>query len=230
MADDRQMPLALGAANSLDGDDLIVTPSNQAAASLIGAWPHWSAPLAVIVGPPGSGKTHLAAIWKMVSDAHAMACPWLPDDDDRQAAAAGRPILCDGLVRDGLDEAGLFHMLNAMRGGGGTMLITARQTPGQWQLATPDLSSRLRAAMVAMLDLPDDALLRAVAVKLFADRQIVIDPSVVDYIVARMDRSLAALIGIVDRLDQAALARKSAITRPLAAQVLRAAQSGNLDC
>lgn len=218
---DRQMLLDLGRAPSLTREDLIVTDANRDAAALVDRWPEWASPFAVIAGGPGSGKTHLASVWRSVSGAHAMADPQRPSAVDLDAAQAGTPILCDGLTPDGLDEAAFFHLLNAVRGAGGSILITAETAPSGWSLATPDLMSRFRAATVASLGLPDDDLLRAVAVKLFADRQVSVDPAVVAYLLPRLERSLSALANIVVRLDAVALARKMSITRPLAAEVLR---------
>lgn len=224
MAPDRQLPLDLDRPPSLTRDDLIVTDANRAAATLVDGWPQWPAPFAVIVGPAGSGKTHLAAVWQAVADAHVLADPLRPDGVDLDAAQDGRPILCDGLACEHLKEAAFFHLLNAVRSAGSTILITTSSSPAHWPLQTPDLLSRFRAATIAELGLPDDDLLRAVAVKLFADRQIAIEPQVVDYLLPRVERSLPALADLVDRLDKAALARKGPVTRPLAADVLRAAE------
>ncbi|CAJ1391675.1 unnamed protein product [Effrenium voratum] len=218
---DRQMLLDLGRAPSLTREDLIVTDANRDAAALVDRWPEWASPFAAVAGGPGSGKTHLASVWRSVSGAHAMADPRRPSAADLDAAQAGTPVLCDGLAPDGLDEAAFFHLLNAVRGSGGSILITAETAPSGWVLATPDLASRFRAATVASLGLPDDDLLRAVAVKLFADRQVAVDPAVVAYLLPRLERSLSALADIVVRLDEVALARKMSITRPLAAEVLR---------
>ncbi len=229
MTGDRQLLLELGGRASLDDADLIVTPANAEIARLIDAWPEWSAPLAVIIGPPGSGKTHFATVWQSKSGARALADPRAPLPADLRAAEAGQPVLCDGLSPEALDETALFHLINAVRSGDGTMLLTTHSAPAQWSLRTPDLASRLRAATVAHLQMPDDALVRAVAIKLFADRQVTIDPAVIDYMVPRIERSLATLGRIVDRLDRAALARQSRITKPMVAAVLDEAGTGNLD-
>lgn len=218
---DRQMLLDLGRAPSLTREDLIVTEANRDAAALVDRWPGWASPFAVITGGPGSGKTHLASVWRSKSQAHVLTDPPRPTAADLDAAQAGTPVLCDGLTQDGLDEAAFFHLLNAVREAGGSILITAETAPSGWTLATPDLKSRFRAATVASLALPDDDLLRAVAVKLFADRQVTVDPAVVAFLLPRLERSLSALAAIVVRLDEVALARKMSITRPLAAEVLR---------
>jgi chromosomal replication initiation ATPase DnaA len=120
-------------------------------------------------------------------------------------------------------ETALFHLHNLMAQAGGLLLITAAAPPRDWGLGLPDLASRMQGAALARLDPPDDALLSAVLAKLFADRQIAISPALIPYLVARMDRSMAAARDLVARLDAAALARGQAVTRALAATVLDSA-------
>jgi chromosomal replication initiation ATPase DnaA len=219
--DDRptQLPLGFGLDAGHDADDLVVTGANEAAARLIGAWPAWPSPVVVLTGPPGSGKSHLAAIWRSrsgatVLDAAAIGVPVL---------ARGQAVLVEDADRAGIDEAGLFHLVNAVLAGGGTLLVTARTAPAAWGLRLADLASRLRAATLVEIAAPDDALLAAVIVKLFADRQVAVEPQVVRYLVHRMDRSLAAAMRLVGRIDALSLERKSRITRALAAEALEAA-------
>jgi len=120
----------------------------------------------------------------------------------------------------GLTERALFHLLNAARARGASVLITAHAIPSDWGLTLPDLVSRLRAAQPAFLGPPDDELLKRVMVKLFADRQIEVEPGVLDYLVTRMERSFAAATRIVDALDRESLARGRRVTRALAAELL----------
>ena len=103
--------------------------------------------------------------------------------------------------------------------------MTAQRPPDLWGLATPDLVSRLRLAPLLRLEAPDEALLRAVLVKLFVDRQLVVESNVVDYLVLRLDRSLGAARQLVDALDRASLADHRRITRPVAAETLAALSS-----
>jgi chromosomal replication initiation ATPase DnaA len=120
-----------------------------------------------------------------------------------------------------LDERALFHILNLARQTGGHVLIAAELDPAHWPVKLPDLASRLRALPVARLDPPDDALLRGVLVKHFADRQVAVEEPVISYLMLRMPRSLEAARATVAELDQLALAEKTAVTRALAARVLQ---------
>jgi chromosomal replication initiation ATPase DnaA len=126
----------------------------------------------------------------------------------------------DRAAADAATEEALFHLHNLLLAGDGRLLLTGRTPPAHWPIALPDLKSRLAATATAALDAPDDALLAAVLVKLFADRQIAVAPPLVAYLVPRIDRSFAAAHAIVDRLDRAALSEGRSVTRALAQRLL----------
>jgi chromosomal replication initiation ATPase DnaA len=198
--------------------------ANDAAVSLIDRWPDWPSPVVVLAGPTGSGKSHLGAIWREMSAAAEL---------DRRGigeavalAEQGTPLFLDDADAGGLDETGLFHALNAVRAAGSSMLITARRFPAAWGVALPDLASRLKAAATIEIGEPDDELLAGVIAKLFADRQVEVEPHVVQYLVRRIERSLATAIRVVDRLDRIALEEQTRITRALAAEAVGALDEG----
>jgi chromosomal replication initiation ATPase DnaA len=220
----RQLPLDLAAPAALGRDDLVPGRSNADALSMIDRWPDWPAPVLVLAGPAGAGKSHLAAIWRARSGATALAADRL--GDEALAAASRGPVLVEDPDAAAIDEAGLFHLLNALRSAGHHLLITSRRFPASWPVALPDLVSRLRAAATVEIGEPDDALLAAVMIKLFADRQVEVEPHVVQFLVRRMERSLSTASALVDRLDRAALERKSRITRALAAEIVSAMDAG----
>ncbi len=214
----KQLPLELALRPAMSRDDLIVARSNQPAVELVDQWPGWLAAVAVLAGPSGSGKTHLAAIWAEKSGAICL---------DPQALgnlsllnAAPRPVLIEDIDAAPFNETGLFHLINSLRQSGNTLLITARRPPQYWQLALPDLISRLTSAALVNIEAPDDALLSAVLAKLFSDRQVSVDASVISFLVNRMERSLAAAADIAGRLDRLALERQVRISRSLAAQIV----------
>lgn len=225
----RQIPLNLEHQPGYDRDDLIVTPSNRAAVELVDRWPNWRTPVVVLAGPTGAGKTHLAEVWRAATDAllvHPKAIA-----AETVAGAAERPVLIDDIGDELFDETGLFHLINSVRqhaaqGPGPSLLMTSRHRPASWKVKLPDLASRLKAATVVEIAEPDDLLLSGVIHKLFADRQVSVEPHVVSYLVSRMERSLLSAIQLVDRLDRAALEQKTRITRTLAAQVLSQTDDG----
>ena len=223
-AEPRQIPLDLAHTTGLSRDELVVSKSNSAAVSLIDSWPHWPANFMIVAGPPGSGKSHLASIWA----ARAGAARLVTGDVPQAAAAleAGANVLIDGIGETAFDETALFHLINGVRQGGGSLLITTRRWPSAWKVALPDLLSRLKSAPTIEIAEPDDSLLSGAILKLFADRQLMVDPNVVSYLVSRIERSLATAQSVVERLDKAALESKSRITRQLAATVLTQMDQG----
>ena len=216
----QQLPLALDHSVSRSRDDLVVSPANKRAVSLIEQWPDWPSTVVVLVGPEGSGRTHLAAVWRKLADARSMLSSSIAEGTADLGAQTA--VLIDDADAGGLDEVGLFHLVNHLRTQGGYLLLVARTTPMDWGIRLPDLRSRLVAASLVTLDPPDEALLSGVVAKAFADRQVEVEPHVIQHVVRRIDRSLPTALAAVNALDQAAMQGKRRITRAFAAEVLEA--------
>lgn len=224
MSAGRQMVFDLPARPALGRDDFFVSPANRLALAQVDAWPAWPDRRLAVSGPGGSGKTHLVHVWAARAGARILPAASLRSLDLARLPArvalaiedVDRPA--DGSAAEA--EEALFHLMNHLAAGGGSLMLTGRTPPAQWRVDLPDLASRLNAAQVARLDPPDDALLSAVLIKLFSDRQIDVAPDLITYLLARMDRSFEAAEALVMRLDVAALARQRPITPRLAAEVL----------
>lgn len=201
-------------------EDFLVSPSNEQAWTIFERWPEWPGRMLLLLGPTGAGKSHLAAIWAQRARARVLSAASLPLADLPAVAASGA-VLVEDADRAPLAEAELFHLINLVQAGQGYLAITARAWPDAWGVKTRDLLSRLRLAPAIEIGEPDDPLIRAVLVKLFLDRQLVVDTSVVEYLAVRIERSLDAARQVVDMLDKEALAAGRPITRPMAAEVLR---------
>jgi DnaA regulatory inactivator Hda len=219
-----QLALDLKLAPQYSRADFLVAEANQAALAAIERFPEAAGAAMALVGPEGSGKTHLAHIWR-----DRVGATFLPTDDlpaavERQAVAGQLALVvideAQAIAGDATGERALFHLLNLNREQGGALLLAAREAPARWAVQLPDLKSRLSAMPTATIGAPDDALLGAVLVKLFADRQVVVGEEVIGFLLGRMERSLSAARSIVARLDALALEGKRAITVPLAAQVV----------
>jgi chromosomal replication initiation ATPase DnaA len=219
----KQLAFDLPLHPSYGREDFLVSPSNEHAYASIESWPDWPHNVLLLIGPRGSGKSHLAAIW--ASAAHAWTVDVSDVTGDKVPHLVSNGALAIEDVDRGLrDEAALFHLLNLARERRAFLLLTCEAPPDRWGIATPDLLSRLRLAPSVALDAPDDALLKAVLVKLFVDRQLVVDTSVVDYIALRIERSLARASEVVALLDKEALSRGRRVSRAIAAEILGAAQ------
>jgi chromosomal replication initiation ATPase DnaA len=220
VASPRQLVLALDHANSFAREDFLSGPSNAAALALVERWPDWPSPIGALVGPEGSGKSHLAAIWAEATGARVLSAKLLADGDLLAALSTGALVLED-LTFAGLDERALFHLINLVREQDANMLVTSRSPLSSFPVAIRDLDSRLRAVPSVTLAAPDDALLRALIVKLGADRQLTLDDALVSFLVNRIERSFAGARAAVTRLDEEAMRQHRPVTRALAAEIFR---------
>lgn len=214
-----QMSFDLPIASAMTREDFILDGANQKAFDMIVSWPDWPSDVIVLAGPVGSGKSHLAAIHSQQSGATLLNNSDLPKPEDLPVLGS-TPVIVEDAYAVQLDETRMFHLLNHVRERASTLLITSRSWPDSWPLTLPDLRSRLRAAHPLELNEPGDQLLRQVMVKLFADRQLTIEPRVLEYILVRMERSLSAAGRLVNDLDRLSLEQGRPITRQLAADVL----------
>jgi chromosomal replication initiation ATPase DnaA len=220
----RQLALALDHGESLAREDFLSGPCNAAALALIEVWPAWPHPVVILAGPEGSGKSHLTAIWAQMAGARRIAARALEPAMVPGALATGALVVED-IAAGGFDERALFHLVNLAREDAAHVLFTARSAPAGWTFAVRDLGSRLKALPVVTLEPPDDVLLRALLVKLFADRQVAVDESVIAYLAVRIERSFAAARAVVERLDREAMRLQRPLTRALAAEILRVGQA-----
>jgi len=217
----RQLALALPHSESFARDDFLIGAPNGAALAMIERWPDWPDRALALVGPEGAGKSHLASIWAEIAGARRISARALGETDLPGEFATGALVVEDAPGR--VDERALFHLLNLMREHESFVLITARTPPTSWSIALPDLASRLRAIPTVELSAPDDALLRALMVKLFADRQLGVDEALVGYLAARIERSFSGARAAVEELDREALRQKRPVTRALAAELMHGA-------
>jgi chromosomal replication initiation ATPase DnaA len=216
----RQLAFALPHAESLTRDDFLEGPANSAGLALVESWPDWPNRTMLLVGPEGSGKSHLAAIWAEQAGARSTTAPALTAAAVPGALATGALVVEDLKACD-FDERALFHLLNLAREDEASVLITARQPPSAFEVDLRDLRSRLRALPTVSLLPPDDQLFRALIVKFCADRQLAVDETVVSYLASRIERSFAAARRAVELLDTEALRLGRPVTRALAAELLR---------
>jgi chromosomal replication initiation ATPase DnaA len=216
----RQLALALDHMESFAREDFLGGPPNAAALALVENWPDWPDRIVALVGPEGSGKSHLAAIWSKASGARLVAARSLGDVDLPAALATGALVIEDA-AEGAFDERALFHLLNLTREDRAFVLLTARTAPSSWRVETRDLASRLKALPVVTLASPDDDMLRAVLVKLFSDRQLGVDENLIGYVARRIERSFAAAREVVAQLDRESIQQGRPLTRALAGDILR---------
>jgi len=222
MSNPRQLLLDLPQRAALGRDDFLVAPSNAAAVKLIDDWPEWPSNAAVLVGHEGAGKSHLANVWQGRASARILPLSELTIEATPELLDSGALCLEHG---GAFDETALFHALNFARQNAAHVLLTSRLEPKAWGVRLPDLASRLNALPMVQIALPDDALLRGVLVKLFADRQINVDDALVSYMLTRMPRSLGAARLLVAAIDQQAMLERAEVTKVFVGRVMAALES-----
>jgi chromosomal replication initiation ATPase DnaA len=182
-------------------DDFFVTGSNEGALAQVDAWRNWPFGKLVLVGPEGVGKTHLAHVWAAQSGARIITARDVTEVDVLGTDAALAVEDVDRVAGDRAAETRLFHLHNALAQRGAAVLFTARAAPSRWGVELPDLDSRMRQATLARIEAPDDALLSALLLKTSHDRGLKLTPAIIAHVLARIERSAAAVLGFVDRLD-----------------------------
>ena len=215
----KQLSLDLPHRAALGAEDFLVSDCNRGAVRLIDSWPEWKENAKLIVGPAASGKTHLARVWQARSGAMALS-PGSLDIGRLDALKEGSALIVEDIDRAGYGEKALFHLLNLAREKRLFVLFSSREAPNRFDFALPDLRSRLNALPAVRIGAPDDALLKTVMLKHFADRQLSVDPKVLDFLALRIERSLAAAADAVAAIDRAALGSGRKISRQLAAEAL----------
>ncbi len=214
-----QLVLDLPHRAAFGAEDFFVSQSNANAVAFIDGWPGWPKQSAVLCGPLGSGKTHLCSVWRTKSRAGSVSAAKLSDSDltvleDRHA------LVVEDIDQGISDEKLLFHALNLSREKSASLLLTCETPPGDIPINLPDLRSRLRGLPLVAIDTPDEALLKAVLIKLFSDRQLAVEPHVIAHIALHMDRSMETAGRVVAAADRLALAKQRRVTRAVAADAL----------
>jgi chromosomal replication initiation ATPase DnaA len=212
----KQLPLPLGTRVALTREDFVPSLASAAALAFIDSWPDWTVRAAALYGPSGSGKSHLAAIWAERSNAQIVSSEALVD----APPDASRPIVVEDVdisAPSDARDAALFALLEHARA---PILLTGHEPPAQWAASLPDLSSRFSALLAFGLWAPDDALLAAIARKLFNDRQLTVPDAVIARMVQSLERSPSAIRDFVAHADAKALSEGRAINPALVREML----------
>ena len=216
---------------ALGREDFFVSPANAMAVALLEGWQGWPGRKLLLIGPAGAGKTHLAHVWAAQSRARILPAASL-EQADIPALARGQVVVedIDQIAGQQGAEQALFHLHNLVIAEGHSLLLTSACAPQHLGLSLPDLQSRVQGCQSASLGAPDDRLLGAVLMKLFADRQLVPTPDTLPYLVRWMTRSFDSARQIVAEMDAQALAQGRPLNRALAREVLaRHSQPDMLD-
>jgi hypothetical protein len=177
---------------------IVLAPANASVAEALAHPENWPFRTAVLSGPPRSGKSLFA----------------------RWFAESGKGDVIDDAQR--LDEAELFHRWNRAQEEGRPLLIVGGEPP--WEIALPDLGSRLGAALQLEIGPPDDALAEELILALAEERGLPLGQEAAAYLVPRAERSYLQLEKLVEAIDQLSLERKAPPTLAIWRAALEAVQ------
>jgi len=201
-------------------DDFLVSDSNKEAYKLINRWPNWSSRKIIIFGDIGTGKTHLSKIWqKKTSGVNLNLNKFKKIRFDNFFLKKKFFIIenisnfFDKIKKKDKEhlEKNLLHFYNLIEEKKGYLVLTASNSPRFWKISLPDLKSRILSSIAVKIKKPNDELLSSVLVKLFLDKQILIDKEIIKFIVYRSERSFTNLQNIVNRIDKQSLITKKKI-------------------
>lgn len=214
-----QLTFSLPAKEALGREDYFVSTANALAVSAVENWAEWPLGKLVLVGAGGAGKTHLAMVWAKEVGAQFCAAVQL---DDPEAQASGPLVVedIDAIVGDRQLETALFHLHNLMAERGHPLLMTSAIAPARAGFDLPDLQSRMAGSALAVIEALDDALLMALVMKMFADRQIALKPKVLAYALPRLPRQYEAVRQFVEQMDARALRDGRPLGKSLVRDVL----------
>ena len=194
-----QIPLDLSPTPNYKFANFLVSESNVQAVKIVRAWPEWTSPILIVIGPQGCGKTHLGQAW---------------------ASETGGIFVDDA---NGANEADLFAIMNrALNGEIAGLMLAARQAPSEWAVEMPDLRSRLSNAPVAIIGEHDDKILEPIVRRIYEDNGRDVSQDLIAYLLKYQERSVAAQRIIADELEAAARSQKADLTKSFASKHLKA--------
>lgn len=211
----------------MSSNDFMISDCNREAFSLIETWPDWPANGIIIYGPKGCGKTHLTHLFaeKVILSQEktfkvpTFNCQQINLKNIERICKSTDVIVLENLSKN-INQEALFHLFNNFDKGGKYMLWTSEIAPARLNFSLKDLQSRLNTLPAIAITEPDDTMLRALIIKLFDDRQLMISPEILEYIVNNTERSFAYIENLVKEIDEISLAYKSAINYKVVREAL----------
>lgn len=206
-------------------DTLVVTEANRDAAQLLTDWRAWPNGALALIGPAGAGKTHLALAWALETGARQVSPTASADDAAAIFQEAAGRLFIDDLERE-RDEAMLWRVLDLARARAGAVLLVAAAPPAEWQVAIPDLRSRLGALAMARLGEPDETLMEVVLRRICREQFIHLSDDAARYLARRLPRTYAAARQMAAALDAGLTRGARPVSRKAAEKALEKAQAG----
>ena len=215
-----QLVLGLNLKEALEKEDFFISSSNIEAVTLLDNTDRWGSGVLLLVGPKGSGKTHLSHVWCKENKAKYLELETILQEMEK---GLNHDLVCveDIDIYENAErqkkskiEEGIFHLINSVGSRGGKLLISSSKMPNALSIDLKDLESRLQSFSKTNIKEPDDSLVMALLLKYFNDRQIYIKHSSLAYIASRINRTYSSIYEFVNYVDHKSLVLKAKLTRP----------------
>ena len=215
-----QLVLGLSLKEALEKEDFFISSSNLEAVTLLDNTDRWGSGVLLLVGPKGSGKTHLSLVWCKENKAKHLNLETILQEMEK---GLNHDLVCveDIDIIENAErpkkskiEEGIFHLINSVGSRGGKLLISSSKMPNALSIGLKDLESRLQSFSKTNIKEPDDRLVMALLLKYFNDRQIHIKHSNLTYIATRINRTYSSIYEFVNYIDHKSLVLNTKLTRP----------------
>ncbi len=220
----QQLPLLLEHRRLLGREDFLVSPCNVEAVEWIDAYPDWGNNLAVVVlGEKSSGKTHLSWLFSEKTGAKVYEAKELSGELFSDVVPVNSALIIenvDEVIGNSEIEEILFHIINYAEECNTKILLTTEKTFSSFDFKIPDLKTRLQSFPVANIYSPDDEFLKALLIKQFLERDIIVAPDVIEYIVKHIPRDTVSVAFVVEQADLLSFEEKHRITIPFIKKII----------
>ena len=214
MKNSKQLYFDMPDKTALGIEDYIITESNSFAFDLISRMIKGEINQGVISGPSFSGKTHLSKI--LIKNIGGNESLYIDRDYKKiiEKVGSSNLIVIENIdkVLEDKSEEDLFHIINFTKENDKKLLMTSCKSISNIEFKLEDLKSRLNATLEAKIMQPDDELMKLVLIKIFNDKQLLINPNVIDFLRSRLERSYKSINDFIEKIDKFSLEKGKKIT------------------
>ena len=214
MKNSKQLYFDMPDKTALGIEDYIITESNSFAFDLISRMIKGEINQGVISGPSFSGKTHLSKI--LIKNIGSNESLYIDRDYKKiiEKVGSSNLIVIENIdkVLEDKSEEDLFHIINFTKENDKKLLMTSCKSISNIEFKLEDLKSRLNAILEAKIMQPDDELMKLVLIKIFNDKQLLINPNVINFLKSRLERSYKSINDFIKKIDKFSLEKGKKIT------------------
>lgn len=202
---------------SFKDSDYFVSECNRQAYDNLFKWPKWDSKLINLVGPKGSGKSHLLEIFSIKNN-------FLKVNSLAEIKKKLETIIkYDKLIMDDInqiDEKVFFSILDNYISNNKFLIISTIDSLLTYKFKLADLKSRITLFHKYEIYQPNDKMIYFLIQKFLSDRQIKIKKDLITHIIKKIDRSYNRIMKFIDQIDRQSLSNNKKIDYKLINNIL----------